>query len=148
MKSFRCQICLSSRLKQKGCVVNEHSTAAKDRPIWNKIWSLKVPPKVKNFLWRACSTILPTRDNLHRRKLHVELGCGFCCQKQQSMCCGAALLLETYGHYVGVSSKNAPMQPLISFLYFGYWWTNWSARNWRKTKKKKTVHQSMLQVLD
>ena len=105
MKSFRCQICLSSRLKQKGCVVNEHSTAAKDRPIWNKIWSFKVPPKVKNFLWRACSTILPTRDNLHRRKLHVELGCGFCCQKQQSMCCGPALLLETNGHYVGGSSK-------------------------------------------
>ena len=69
-------------------------------------------------------------------------------QKQQSMCCGPALLLETNGHYVGGSSKNAPMQPLISFLYFGYWWTNWSARNWRKTKKKKTVHQSMLQVLD
>ena len=135
MKSFQCQICLSSRLKQKGCV--EHSTAARDRLIWNKIWSLKVSPKFKNFLWRACSTILPTRDNLHRRKLHVELGCGFCCQKQQSMCCGPALLLETYGHYVGGSSKNAPMQPLISFLYFGYWWTNWSARNWRKKKKKQ-----------
>ena len=44
-------------------------------------------------------------------------------QKQQSMCCGPALLQETYGHYVGGSSKNAPMQPLISFLYFGYWWT-------------------------
>ena len=65
------------RLKQLDYV--EHSTAARDRPIWNKIWSLKVPPKVKNFMWRACSNILPTRDNLHRRKLHVEPRCGFCC---------------------------------------------------------------------
>ena len=62
------------RLKQQDCV--EHSTAARDRPIWNKIWSLKVPPKVKNFLWCACCNIVPTRDNLHRRKLHVEPGCG------------------------------------------------------------------------
>ena len=40
------------RLKQQDCV--KHSTAVRDRPIWNKIWSLKVPPKVKNFLWHAC----------------------------------------------------------------------------------------------
>ena len=70
------------RLKQQDCV--EHSTAARDRPIWNKIWSFKVPPKVKNFLWHARSNILPTRDNLHRRKLHVEPGCGFCCQNSET----------------------------------------------------------------
>ena len=70
------------RLKQLDYV--EHSTAARDRPIWNKIWSLKVPPKVKNFMWRACSNILPTRDNLHRRKLHVEPMCGFCCQNSKT----------------------------------------------------------------
>ena len=55
------------RLKQQSHV--EHSTAALDRPIGNKLWSLNVPPKVKTFIWRACSNILPTRDNLHRRKM-------------------------------------------------------------------------------
>ena len=34
-------------------------------------------------------------------------------QKQQSMCYGPTILPGTYGHYVGGSSKNAPMQPLI-----------------------------------
>ena len=35
--------------------------------IWNTIWSLKVPPKVRHFLWRASHESLPTRQNLHRR---------------------------------------------------------------------------------
>lgn len=28
---------------------------------WEWIWSLKVPLKVRNFLWRACHDIIPTR---------------------------------------------------------------------------------------
>ena len=97
------------RLKQLDYV--EHSTAARDRPIWNKIWSLKVPPKVKNFIWRAYS-------NLCQPEI-IYIG-GSCMwsqcvvsavrtQKQPSMCYGPALLPGTYGHYVEGNSKNAPM---------------------------------------
>ena len=45
----------------------EHSTARENGPTWNKVWDLKVPPKVKMFLWRACSNCLPTRDKLYQR---------------------------------------------------------------------------------
>ena len=48
---------------------SEHLRAGLDRPIWRKIWKLNAPPKVRNFLWRACSNILPTRENLHRCKM-------------------------------------------------------------------------------
>ena len=50
-----------------------------------KIWKLNVPPKVRTFLWQACSNILPTRGNLHRRKLQVEPRCEFCCQSTESI---------------------------------------------------------------
>ena len=66
------------RLKDKA--QTEHSRARMDRPMWKKIWKLNVPPKVRTFLWRACSNILPTRGNLHRRKVQVEPTCGLCCQ--------------------------------------------------------------------
>ena len=70
------------RLKQQSHV--EHSTAALDRPIWNKLWSLNVPHKVKTFIWWACSNSLPTRDNLHRRKMQVEPRRGFCYQRSKT----------------------------------------------------------------
>ena len=52
---------VASRMKQVEQV--EHSSARVDK-MWNRIWQLHVPPKVRNFVWRACSDILPTHKNL------------------------------------------------------------------------------------
>ena len=40
---------------------NENGIAA-NSGFWRKLWNLKIPPKVKNFLWRACTNSLPTKD--------------------------------------------------------------------------------------
>ncbi|XVE56995.1 hypothetical protein DITRI_Ditri04bG0055900 [Diplodiscus trichospermus] len=34
---------------------------------WSKIWTLKVLPRVKAFMWRLCSDFLPIRDRLNRK---------------------------------------------------------------------------------
>ena len=59
----------------------EHSGTVADRGVWRQLWSLNVPPKVQMFVWRACSNILPTRDNLHCRKINIDPWCEFCCQQ-------------------------------------------------------------------
>ena len=66
------------RPQQSDC--GKHSTAGDERPLWQKLWSLNVPPKVCTFFQRACSNILPTRANLHRRKVNIYPRCEICCQ--------------------------------------------------------------------
>ena len=36
---------------------------------WKSIWRIKVPGKIKHFIWKACSNSLPTKENLLRRKV-------------------------------------------------------------------------------
>lgn len=72
------------RMKERSRI--EHSTTGQDRHHWKKIWTLNVPPKVRNFLWHACfNIILPTRENLSRRKVSVKPHCEFCCQSSESV---------------------------------------------------------------
>ena len=45
---------------------------------WNCIWSLKLPPNVKNFLWRAYRNCLPTRIRLQAKGVQCTDGCAVC----------------------------------------------------------------------
>lgn len=49
-----------------------------DKQVWKEIWQLKVPPKIKNFLWRACRNALPTKQALMKRKITANSICERC----------------------------------------------------------------------
>ena len=61
----------------------EHLDAHMDGKVWKTIWALKVPPKVRNFIWRACSNIFPNKDNLQHRRVKVDSRCDVCCQQPE-----------------------------------------------------------------
>ena len=49
-----------------------------EKIFWKSIWKIKVPGKIKHFIWKACSNSLPTEDNLLKRKLLQEAVCYLC----------------------------------------------------------------------
>lgn len=42
---------------------------------WSCVWKLKLSPKVKNFLWRACRNCLPTRVRLQTKGVRSPNQC-------------------------------------------------------------------------
>lgn len=52
--------------------------------VWEKLWKLKIPNKIKVFGWRACLDILPTRENLPRRRIIKDDRCGVCSLAKES----------------------------------------------------------------
>jgi hypothetical protein len=45
---------------------------------WSGIWNLKVPPKVKNLIWRMCRGCLPTRVRLFDKGVNCPANCASC----------------------------------------------------------------------
>lgn len=45
---------------------------------WLKLWSLAIPPKIKNFIWRVLQNCLPTLENLRRKHVEVYPICPVC----------------------------------------------------------------------
>lgn len=37
--------------------------------LWKKIWRIKVPQKIKVFMWKLCHNALPDLGNLRKKKL-------------------------------------------------------------------------------
>nr|POE75356.1 putative ribonuclease h protein [Quercus suber] len=54
------------------------SDTANNKLFWKRIWKMRVPNKIKIFLWRACSEALPTRANLFKRKVVDVQTCQLC----------------------------------------------------------------------
>ncbi|GLU12062.1 hypothetical protein SLE2022_287710 [Rubroshorea leprosula] len=51
----------------------------------NKVWNLSIPGKIKFFIWSAYRNVLPTRDNLQRKHILVELECPVCGSDMESV---------------------------------------------------------------
>ena len=56
----------------------ESSRQKVDHWVWNQLWQICVPSKIKVFGWRACLNILPSKVNLVRRQVLTEDRCEIC----------------------------------------------------------------------
>ncbi|CAJ2660552.1 unnamed protein product [Trifolium pratense] len=50
---------------------------------WVLLWKIKVPPRVKNLLWRICRRCIPTRVNLRSRGVNCIDTCPLCNEHEE-----------------------------------------------------------------
>ena len=147
----------------------EHSRAGEEGKLWKLIWELNVPPKIRNFMWRAVSNILPTRDNLYRRRVAVESTCEFCHQHLETEahllweCPFARNVWSLAGGRVQKCSNNARdffqlfklMQKKLTQEEMEQWctttWVIWNARNkahfQNVQSQPKVIYEGALELL-
>jgi hypothetical protein len=65
--------------------LGETTTSSDEFRWWQKIWKLKVPPKIRIFWWRACQDYLPSKAELRRRHVTEEDHCESCGQLGESL---------------------------------------------------------------
>lgn len=46
--------------------------------LWRGLWKMQTSNAIKNFMWRACKKILPTKDNLMKRRVVEDSLCPIC----------------------------------------------------------------------
>lgn len=67
---------------------NEHDEASQNmyspQDLSFGVWSLRVPNKVKNLMWRACKNSIPIELNLLRRAIIVDHLCDRCKSEAES----------------------------------------------------------------
>lgn len=45
---------------------------------WRKLWSLRLPGKILNFLWRTCKRVLPIAATLITKRVNISMMCPWC----------------------------------------------------------------------
>ena len=65
-------------LNEKDGHGSEESSNPCMKEFWKFVWRLDVPNKIRNFTWRACRNILPTKANLFCWKITADNICEIC----------------------------------------------------------------------
>ncbi|KAK4428034.1 putative ribonuclease H protein [Sesamum alatum] len=55
------------------------------KDFWRSLWGMKIPPRVRIFIWRACNGAFPTLEKLARRRIEIETQCPFCVEPVESL---------------------------------------------------------------
>ncbi|KAF7824156.1 reverse transcriptase [Senna tora] len=95
--------------------------------LWKAIWGLKVVPKVKSFLWRACVGALPTSEALFKRKCASSPCCQVCGAEVETI--EHALLLCSWVKGVWFSCPLALVVAACRVTRFDSWCSEFLGQN-------------------
>ncbi|KAL9423014.1 hypothetical protein AB3S75_035159 [Citrus x aurantiifolia] len=114
---------------------------------WSMIWNLNLPRKIKIFIWRATKNLLPTSENLWKRKILEEPVCQICKMGTEDvfhalMGCKMGKKVWKRTH-VNATMQDVGREDMLSVMLslvrkmpkrevefvIAVWWVLWHARN-------------------
>ncbi|XP_050251971.1 uncharacterized protein LOC126698639 [Quercus robur] len=123
----------------------QRSPNPNDNGLWKMIWGLSMPPKVRNFLWRACQNTLPAKYNLRRRYILTKDTCDLCKVEVEDIyhalwgCNQLSQVWDSIPSFAFRHSKSFPsIREVLKFTYeeqkkfelmASIMWTIWHHRN-------------------
>ncbi|XP_062013995.1 uncharacterized protein LOC133730414 [Rosa rugosa] len=135
---------LARKEAREGPVNNVNNAPGK---FWKHLWKLKVPPKMKHFLWRCAMGFIPTMEALHWKRITQTAICFRCHQEIETpvhatwRCGECVAVFERAAFFSKLSTGQFPsfieffyyaMETLeeeeLQLLVFLLWW-NWYERN-------------------
>jgi len=99
-------VCSAYRLCMNELLDTSHF---KGEGAWDLVWKLKVPPRVKNLIWRICRNYLLTRKRLRDKGVNCTTACAFCSlEEEDSMhllfkCAGSINIWSMWNAYYSVN---------------------------------------------
>uniref|UniRef100_A0A803NGP8 RNase H type-1 domain-containing protein n=1 Tax=Cannabis sativa TaxID=3483 RepID=A0A803NGP8_CANSA len=136
-------------IQQEKGWINEESITS----FWKRVWTLKIPPKVKNMIWRAGTFCLPTMTQLITKKVAVNVVCPICNVEEEIIfhclvtcqdvkCCWDRVGIGTHllhgdNFLVWLKDIFERLEPDKRGLIATLCWAIWNARNEPVWKKKK-----------
>uniref|UniRef100_A0A803N456 Reverse transcriptase zinc-binding domain-containing protein n=1 Tax=Chenopodium quinoa TaxID=63459 RepID=A0A803N456_CHEQI len=77
--------------------------------VWRRVWNIKGPPKLRNFLWRACTGSLATFGRLKERHVRSNGLCSLCDGEDESIVHAIFLCSNVRGIW-----SHSPFSSLLS----------------------------------
>ena len=66
-------------------MAEQASTSSENQKVWKGIWRIRAPNKIRLFIWRAVKGSLPTKENLHKRHILLDVTCSLCDEHQEKI---------------------------------------------------------------
>ncbi|KAM6584602.1 hypothetical protein CsatB_011604 [Cannabis sativa] len=129
---------------------------------WTKFWKQKIPPKVKNLVWRAARECLPTLQQLKIKRVDVQTSCPVCHSEDESVihalinCTKVKQVWDRVG--IGTTTAAAEPENFLDWFVAAFTaaeaekklllpvlcWAIWSARNDVVWQKKSVTAASIV----